>query len=389
MQKNIPSLRFPEFKDEWEEKKLFDIGEFKNGINKSKEDFGFGVPFVNLMDVFGKSVISDLKLDLVNANSKEIENYSLKKGDVLFIRSSVKKEGVGETSLLIKDLEKTVFSGFLIRFRDGKVKLDLNYKKYCFSNRNFREKLISLSSTSANTNINQESLNSLELFLPQILEQQKIAVFLLSTDDWVSNLKKQKGSLENYKKGMMQKIFSQEIRFKDENGKGFTEWKEMKLQDISYITTGSSNRQDSTDKGDYVFFDRSIDIRASSKYLFDNEAIIIAGEGQEFNPKYFVGKFDLHQRTYAIMNFKECVGKFMFYYLDKNKKYFNKVAVGSTVPSLRLPMFNKMSVLIPEINEQQKITEFLTSVDKVIESKQQQIALAESWKKGLMQRMFI
>ncbi|HRN70745.1 MAG TPA: restriction endonuclease subunit S, partial [Candidatus Woesebacteria bacterium] len=170
-----PTLRFPEFGGEWNYLKLEDIGTFKNGINKSKEDFGFGFPFVNLMDVFGRPTISNLKLGLVNAREKELEQYNLNMGDVLFIRSSVKKEGVGETSLVLEDLQNTVYSGFLIRFRDEKLQLDLNFKKYCFLNRKFRKKLIALSSTSANTNINQESLNSLNIAIPSPAEQRKIA----------------------------------------------------------------------------------------------------------------------------------------------------------------------------------------------------------------------
>lgn len=202
------------FKDEngkeypkWEKKKLGDIGEFKNGINKSKEDFGFGVPFVNLMDVFGKSTISELKLDLVNANEKEIKLYELKKGDVLFIRSSVKKEGVGETSLVLEDLNNTVFSGFLIRFRDEKIRLDLNFKKYCFATRKFRESLISLSTTSANTNINQESLNDLVISLPAIPEQFQIANFLSAIDEKINHCQLQIEKTVLYKKGLLQKMF--------------------------------------------------------------------------------------------------------------------------------------------------------------------------------------
>lgn len=192
---------------EWEEKKMFEIGEFKNGINKSKKDFGFGVPFINLMDVFGKSTISDLKLDLVNANSNELKLYELKKGDVLFIRSSVKKSGVGETSVVLKDLSNTVYSGFLIRFRDNKIKLDLNFKKYCFSNKKFREDLISLSSTSANTNINQESLNELKIKIPHINEQIKIANFLSAIDKNINQVTKQLEQTTQYKKGLLQQMF--------------------------------------------------------------------------------------------------------------------------------------------------------------------------------------
>jgi len=237
MEKNvkIPKLRFPEFSDKWEKKKMGEVGEFKNGINKSSEDFGFGVPFINLMDVFGKQIISDLNLGLVNANDKEIEQYNLLEGDVLFIRSSVKKSGVGETSVVLKNMPRTVYSGFLIRFRDTFFKVNLNFKKYCFYTTKFRNDLVSLSSTSANTNINQESLNSLILSLPSLPEQQKIASFLTAVDDKLQAIKKKKSLLEQYKKGVMQKIFSQELRFKADDGSEFPEWEVKTLGEIGDV----------------------------------------------------------------------------------------------------------------------------------------------------------
>ena len=192
---------------DWEYKSLGEIGEFKNGINKSKEDFGHGFPFINLMDVFGKATISDLKLDLVNANEKELKQYELRKGDVLFIRSSVKKSGVGETSLVLEDLKNTVYSGFLIRFRDEKIKLDMNFKKYCFAFKKFRESLISLSTTSANTNINQESLNILELPIPSLPEQIKIANFLTAIDEKIEKVNQQITNTQTFKKGLLQQMF--------------------------------------------------------------------------------------------------------------------------------------------------------------------------------------
>ncbi len=132
----------------------------------------------------------------------------------------------------------------------------------------------------------------------------------------------------------MQKLLTGKVRFK-----GFSEeWEEVRLGEIAKITTGISNREDSSEKGGlYTFFDRSEDIRTSDKYLFDGEAIIVAGEGQKFIPKYFIGKFDLHQRTYAIMNFNYLVveAKYLFYHIYQNKNYFLSQAVGSTVKSLR------------------------------------------------------
>ncbi len=160
------------------------------------------------------------------------------------------------------------------------------------------------------------------------------------------------------------------------------------MGEISRITTGSSNRIDSNLHGEYTFFDRSQDIRSSNRFLFDTEAIIVPGEGQEFIPKHFVGKFDLHQRTYAIMNFQPNFGKFLYYYIGYNSNHLNSQAVGSTVKSLRLPMFERMPISLPSLREQQKIASFLSSIDEKIEKCQGQIKAMENWKKGLLQQMF-
>ena len=118
--------------EDWEIVQLGEIGYFKNGINKSKEDFGFGFPFVNLMDVFGKpKIYGNEEFDLINSNEAERNLYNLKKGDIIFIRSSVKPSGVGLTSVVNIDLVKTVFSGFLIRYREN-IGIHNEYKRYCF-----------------------------------------------------------------------------------------------------------------------------------------------------------------------------------------------------------------------------------------------------------------
>jgi len=192
---------------EWEEFPLSALGEFKNGINKSKEDFGFGYPFVNLMDVFGKPSIKNEDFGLVNVSENEINSYNLLKGDVIFIRSSVKLEGVGETSVVLEDLKNTVYSGFLIRFREYQNKLDLLYKKYCFHHVEFRNQLLSVSTTSANTNINQESLNQLVLRIPSLPEQTKIANFLTAIDDKITHNQTQLDAMKQYKSGLLQQMF--------------------------------------------------------------------------------------------------------------------------------------------------------------------------------------
>ena len=198
---------------DWEVKKLGDIGELKNGINKDKEDFGFGYPMVNLMDVFGINKVykNNLNLGLVNATERDIKEFSLQKGDVLFIRSSVKPTGVGLTTLICEDLLNTTYCGFIIRFRDNGY-LDLEFKAQCFSEENFRKRLLNKSTISANTNINQDAINSLSLIVPTLPEQQKIASILSTWDDAINNCQYIIEKIKDRNKGLAQQLLTGKIR---------------------------------------------------------------------------------------------------------------------------------------------------------------------------------
>ncbi len=205
--------RLPGFQGEWVEQKLGEIGEFKNGINKDAKDFGHGSPFVNLMDVFGVSVISKNEgFGLINSSENDKQTYDLRSGDVVFIRSSVKPSGVGLTAVIENDLPETVYSGFLIRFRDRGV-LDLGFKKHCFYEEGFRKRLISLSSVSANTNINQDNLGLITLSLPPSrAEQASIATVLSDMDTELTALEQRRDKTRALKQGMMQELLTGKTR---------------------------------------------------------------------------------------------------------------------------------------------------------------------------------
>jgi len=158
--------RLPGWDGAWVETTLGHIGKFKNGLNKDSGASGHGSPFVNLMDVFGVNAISSPShLGLVASTKMDRAVYELRHGDVLFIRSSVKPPGVGLTAVFERDLNDTVYSGFLIRFRDEGA-LDSGFKKHGFSADSFRTKIVAASSVSANTNINQNALAGLTPLLP-------------------------------------------------------------------------------------------------------------------------------------------------------------------------------------------------------------------------------
>jgi len=203
---------------DWDSNTLSELGSFKNGINKSKSEFGHGHPFVNLLDVFGRSDIQSIdNLGLINSNEAERSIYDLKMGDVIFVRSSVKPEGVGLTMLVTKTLPGTVFSGFLIRFRSNYL-LSKSFKKYCFSSESFRKRLISSSTVSANTNINQEALKRLPLAYPNSLEEQStIAQVLSDMDSEIESLEQKRDKYKQLKIGMMQQLLTGRIRLKWKN----------------------------------------------------------------------------------------------------------------------------------------------------------------------------
>lgn len=382
---HLPKLRFPNFERDWSEIKLEDLAIYRRGsfpqpygLKKWYNDEN-GTPFVQVYDVDENMRLKDSTKRKISKLAKENSVFVPKGSVLLTIQGSIGRVAITQydayvdrTLLIFQEFKIAVNKYFLIH----SLKLLFEFERRKAPGGTIKT-------------ITKERLNKFKITIPELDEQIKIGSFYETVDKWIQNLKSQKEELEKYKKGMMQKIFSQEIRFKDDGGSDYPDWQEILLGKIAYITTGSSNRVDSTLQGDYTFFDRSMDIRASSKYLFDTEAIIVAGEGQEFYPKHFKGKFDLHQRTYAIMNFKNSSGLFLFYYITYKRKYFNKMAVGTTVPSLRLPMFNKMPVSLPTLDEQEAIAHFFASLDYLLVLKQQQIDGAERWKKGLMQKMFV
>ena len=192
----------------WEKKKLGDIATLKNGISKSNEAFGHGKKFINLQDIFNKSYIFNDNYSLVDVTEKELSENNLLKGDVLFVRSSVKREGVGLPCVIMENLIDTVYSGFIIRCRFNiNENIYLHYKKYCFLEFSFRKALLKKSSSSANTNINQDNLSKLYVNLPCLEEQTKIADFLSAFDRKLENQKAQLEHWQQIKKGLLQQMF--------------------------------------------------------------------------------------------------------------------------------------------------------------------------------------
>ena len=161
------------------------------------------------MDIFGVNYInSTVKSDLVDATVEEQKDYSVKRGDVLFVRSSVKPSGVGLTAVATNDFDRAVFSGFLLRYRTSSLATE--FKRYVFNSLYFRNNLIAVSTVSANTNVNQESLNRLSIVYPTCAkEQSMIAEIMMKWDEMVELQEQYIQKLELRKKAYIDKFFTE------------------------------------------------------------------------------------------------------------------------------------------------------------------------------------
>ena len=164
---------------------------------------------------------------------------------------------------------------------------------------------------------------------------------------------------------------------------------EVRLGQIANIFTGKCNAQDAVDDGIYPLFDRSGEVKKSDKYFTDCEAIIVPGESTTFIPRYYKGKFNLHQRAYCINPHEDVNGVFLYYLIKANSPYFFSVATGATVASLRLNNFLKMKLNLPLRQVQDKIADILSTYDKLIENNNKRIAILEQEAEELYKEWFV
>lgn len=394
--KNVPELRFPGFEGEWEEKQVGELLEFKNGLNKGKEYFGSGSSIVNFKDVFNNRSINTNNLTgKVNVNSKELKNYSVEKGDVFFTRTSEVIGEIGYPSVILNDPENTVFSGFVLRGRP-KSGIDLinnNFKRYVFFTNSFRKEMITKSSMTTRALTSGAAINKMKVIYPvSAKEQKKIGDFFSKLDRQIELEEQKLELLQQQKKGYMQKIFTQELRFKDENGNDYPEWEETTIKEIAQINTGKKDTKDAITNGSYDFYVRSPIVYKINTFSYEGEAILTVGDGVGVGKvfHYVNGKFDYHQRVYKISDFKNYYGLLLFYYFSQNfLKETKKYSAKTSVDSVRKDMVANMKVPRPIYIEQEKIGQFIKKVDNKIKIQKQVIELLKQRKKALLQKMFI
>lgn len=373
----IPKLRFSEFSGAWEEKRLKDVA----GVNSVSENLPHVFTYIDLESVEKGTLKQHREIKKEDAPSRA--QRVLQKDDILF--QTVRPY---QQNNLFFD-----FDGYYVAstgYAQIRTDQDSVFLYQYLHTSKFLNNVLSRCTGSNYPAINSSDLKKIKINLPSLPEQQKIANFLGAVDEWIENLRAQKQSFEEYKKGMMQKIFSQEVRFKKDDGGDFEEWEEKRLGDVSDITTGKLDANAMKENGQYRFYTCAKEYYQIDKYAFDTEALLVSGNGANVGyVHYYKGKFNAYQRTYVLDNFKSDI-IFVKFFLDMNlsTRIAKEKKAGNT-PYIVLATLKGMIINLPSLLEQQKIADFLTKLDNLIGSKQQQITQAETWKKGLMQGLFV
>ena len=415
--RNKPRIRFKGFTEDWEQRKLGNLGSLKNGMNFSKEAMGKGYPFINLQNIFGSNVIDLTKLEKAEATDSQLKDYNLHKGDVLFVRSSVKLEGVGEAALISEDLKDTTFSGFIIRFRDN-YGLDYNFKRFIFTTVLIRNQIMSQATNSANKNISQSVLNNLNLFIPTKDEQSKIGLIFSKLDKCITLHQRKLEKLKLAKKALLQKLFpkngsqSPQIRFK-----GFTDaWEQRKLNDFGIATGGTSIESEFVDGGSYkvisigsyseesVYNDQGLRVnkteKTKSRVLNKGNLTMILND--KTSSGNIIGRVLLidqdntyvyNQRTERIeVDTKDFLPMFLYHMLNapEQRKYIVKASQGNTQIYVNWSTISNIDYIIPILlSEQEKIADLFSLINKNITLHQCKLDKLQDVKKGLLQKMFV
>lgn len=410
--KRVPRLRFPGFSDEWEEKKLGDLNKKKlsNGVFNDPAKVGNGYRLINVKDMYVDGYIDVTTLTKVAINKGEFLRNKIISGDIFFTRSSLVKEGIAYTNIYLGDYDDITFDGHLIKMSPDKNTVYPLFIYYLSKTNPIRRQLVAYGNTTTMTTIGQTEVSIVDVAVPPLGEQKKIAEFLTVVDDKISALRSKKELLQKYKKGTMQAMFTQTIRFKDENGKNYPAWQEEPIGDTAQFVNGYTFRSSTYDnKGEYkvvtianvqdghMSFKRVNRIKElpgdiQNKQVLEIGDILISMTGNVGRTcRVTEQKCLLNQRVGKIVSSREVSQDFLFFVLSSKRFIIRMIALaqGGAQDNLSMKDIMKYSFELPVKEEQEKIADFLTTIDDKINLTKKGLEQAKEFKKALLQQMFV
>lgn len=395
----------------WEQHLLGELFEFKNGLNTDKSKYGAGYKFVNVMDVFNNDYLTEDKIiGSVQITEKQLFEYKLKYGDVLFNRTSEVPEEIAYSTVYLDD-KNAVFGGFVIRARSITDKLNEKFLIYLFQSDKFRTQAIKCGQGAIRANIGQKDLAKIRVDIPSLPEQIKIAEILSTWDNAIQTTEKQITNSQQQKKSLMQMLLSGEKRVSGFSG----EWKNYILEHLGNTFTGLTGKsKNNFGKGKpyitYMNVFKNMNIKLNEFELveiFDDEkqnpiqygdiffttssetaeevgmsSVLLDKPLSYVYLNSFCFGFRLHNFDILLPEYAQ----FLFR-IEQVRKQIRILAQGATRYNLSKTKLMKLNIELPVIQEQQKIAEILTTANQEIETLQRKLKCLKLEKRALMQRL--
>jgi type I restriction enzyme S subunit len=411
--KNVPELRFPGFSGEWVENRLgevCDVIDGDRGLNYPKlEDFSSHghCLFLTAKNVTKHGFKFDDTQFITEEKDQLLRKGKLKRADIVITtRGTVGNFAYFDNNVETKHIR--INSGMAIIRNKSTSKT--RYFYIFFHSPQFKMELKRILFGSAQPQLTIKEIERFRVRYPTLQEQTKIANFLSDIDLKIEKLTRKKELMEQYKKGMMQKLFSREIRFKDDNGNDYPPWQEKKLGEVADSVDYRGKTPEKVDYGVQLITARNIkcgfiDYNISEEYIrkSDYEEVMRRGKprigdvlitteaplgnvAQVDNEKIALAQRVIKYRGKQFIDNTFLKYSFLARYF---KKSLDSRAYGSTVKGIKGAILKKILIKLPALHEQQKIANFLTNLDKKIELIEKELCSVKEFKKGLLQKMFI
>lgn len=401
--KKIPKLRFKEFKDDWQREKLYYLSELiKDGTHGTHKDVKNGIFLLSAKDIKdGKIQIQkDCRKISFNDFGKIHKNYILQNKDLLLTIVGT----IGEVGMVENYNRNYTFQRSVAIIRLQKQKLNPKYGLQYFKTNIFQTFLKNKTNSSAQAGVYLGELSKIDMRFPSLEEQKKIADFLSAVDVQIDLTGQKLELFEKYKKGIIQKIFSQELRFKDSKDNDYPKWEEKKLGDVGEIITGKtpSTKNEKNWNGEIQFVTPT-DIN-DNKYQKSAQRNVT----EEINIKILpigtimftciasIGKMAIstkrcitNQQINSIIVNKNIYNEYIYYTLLNLVPKIQASQSTTTLPIINKTEFSKFIIKLPCLEEQKKIADFLSSIDNKIEKISDELENLKEFKKGLLQQMFV
>lgn len=359
----------------WQTANLGELGEFKNGANFTRYDFGVGCPIINVKNLYDGRFVSINDLDELKPNAlPNLGIVLVQKNDILFARSSVKASGAGQVAMVDQYRSNTIFSGFIIRFRITKNKLiDALYLNYLLRSSEFRELLTRIANGTTITNLSQDTLSRLLIRLPPLNEQRAIAGILGALDDKIELNRRMNTKLESMARAVFRQWFV--------DGEDVANWEEKPLDEIANFLNGLALQKFPAEGDDYLPVIKISQLRTNDtkdadkaspnippEYIIEDGDILFSWSGSLVVVAWCGGRGALNQHLFKVTSKK--YPKWFYYYWTKHHLAdFQEIAAGkaTTMGHIQRHHLKAAKVLVPSDKELKEMDKVMSPLlDKIV-----------------------